>query len=196
MIKSSNVYYETEDHRCFAVTNKGIFTFKEPPSKELLSYLEYEYGLTDYEKLDEFTCIYTLPYNPIIIMNLINNILTANNRFDLDMTENDRMQLIPLIDKKPLFISYLSKNPVTPWYLDSKYEHPSYDKNSSLNCDEAWKALGSSGNNDVVIGVVDVGFNLNHPQSQYEGYMYFSGSRIISSLDPSGKKIKLLHLIH
>ena len=199
MIKSPNVYYETEDHRCFAVTNQGVFTFKEPPSEELLSKFEREYGLTDYEKLDEYACIYTLPNNPIITMNSINDSSTAYKMFGLHMAENDRMQMVPLLcEENKLFKPPdVKEDYAGQWYLHSNYTHPLYDTKSSINCDEAWQALGSLGNSDVVIGVVDTGIDLNHPQSQYEGYMYINGARIISSLDPTGKNIiKLLGLIH
>ena len=196
--QSYNVYYETEDKKCFAVTNKGIFTFKKPPSKELLSDLENVYGLTDYEKLDDKVCVYTLLNNPIITINIINKFPSDYKRYGLHMAENDRIQLAPLSGSSRSLLK--TKEYANEWFLHKKYEHELYNKNSSLNCDAAWKALGSYGSNDVIIGVVDIGFNFNNPYTtyhiesyrQYEGYMYFSDTQLLCSLDPSGKNNKIL----
>ena len=194
--QSYNVYYETEDKECFAVTNKGIFTFNKPPSQELLSEFELEYRLKDCKKLDDTRYVYTLSNNPIITMNMINESPFAFHRYGLRKAENEQIQLAPLSSGHS-FVLPDTKEYATEWFLHSKYEHELYNKNSSLNCDAAWEALGSYGNEDVVIGVVDSGFDLNCShmhRCQHKGYMYFSGQRLVSSLDPSGKNNTILHL--
>lgn len=57
----------------------------------------------------------------------------------------------------------LNSNPAyqKQWHLHGRT--PGVAANASLNCDSAWAALGSFGSEEVVVGIVDDGFNLNDP---------------------------------
>lgn len=70
---------------------------------------------------------------------------------------------IPTLDAQPDLWTLLETNAAyqKQWHLHGR--GPGVAAQASLNCEGAWAALNSFGSKEVVVGIVDDGFNLNDP---------------------------------
>ncbi|TXI06242.1 MAG: hypothetical protein E6Q76_10030 [Rhizobium sp.] len=82
----------------------------------------------------------------------------------------------------PLSPTYLRQ-----WHLHSRMDHPEVTPSSSINCEDAWRALRSFGSREVVVGFIDDGCSVGHPSfgniSKFAGAARLTDDKLIYSDD-------------
>ena len=154
-----NVYKAKDQYGLIYTTDEIIVTFSAGTSADTIRLLEEKYNLI---KLDEYSddqlvCVFGQKPG-----NWVNPIEVANNMENENGVENAEPNLINRLINTSTLTRPTDDFFRKQWQLETNNQ-PNVFVNADVNAREAWDRLNSGGDPNVVIAVVDFGFDLTHP---------------------------------
>lgn len=177
-----HAYYEADTESEFLITDRIFVSFKSGVSSAQVDEFAGRYGLLKADQYGAGDFLFQLTdhtgMNPVklVVKLMEDEALVANAEHDL----NQRMS------------TYHVQAPTDPdfirqWHLHTALNDPDYDTRSCSLCEDAWFALDSFGDRDVVVAVTDDGCKLDHQDfasaNKFQSWGYLRGNRLINAAD-------------
>ncbi|BBO71501.1 hypothetical protein DSCA_54310 [Desulfosarcina alkanivorans] len=177
-----HAYFETGTGSEFLITDRIFVVFKDPPSPELVAEFAGRYGLVKKAAFGDRDFLFQLTSHTG--MNPVKLVVT--------LTEDDPLVHTAEHDLNQRVATGQFPVPSDPqygreWHLHTRLNHPDYDIRACSKCEDAWRLLGHSGSDRVVVAVTDDGCKLDHDDfdspDKFADWGYFRGERLITSGD-------------
>ena len=177
-----HAYFETGTGSEFLITDRIFVVFKDPPSPELVAEFAGRYGLVKKAAFGDRDFLFQLTSHTG--MNPVKLVVT--------LTEDDPLVHAAEHDLNQRVATGQFPVPSDPqygreWHLHTRLNHPDYDIRACSKCEDAWRLLGHSGSDRVVVAVTDDGCKLDHDDfdspDKFADWGYFRGERLITSGD-------------
>ncbi len=167
----------------FLITDRLLVVFREPLDAVAIGTFAGRYGLEILSRIDDRTHLFRLTdetgMNPV--------------RLVVKLTEEDDAVELAEHDLNMRFTTQQIVLPSDPhyadqWHLHDRSQHPEVDPRSSARCEAAWQLLQGFGDEEVVVGVTDDGYALDHEDfdslGKFAGWGYFQGTTLWRRGDP------------
>ena len=177
-----HAYYEADSEAEFLITDRVFISFRQGTSTDQVDEFAGRYALLKSEQYGTTDYLFQLTnhtnMNPVklVVALMENEPLVVNAEHDL----NQRMTTYQIqAPSDPEFIRQ--------WHLHTALNDPEYDTRACSLCEDAWFALESFGDSEVVVAVTDDGCKLDHQDfnstNKFRSWGYLRGTRLISSSD-------------
>jgi len=187
-----HAYYEADSEAEFLITDRIFVSFREDMATDQLDEFTGRYGLLKAAQYGDTDFLFQLTdhtnMNPVklVVKLMEEESLVENAEHDL----NQRMTTYQIqTPNDPAF--------VRQWHLHTALLDPEYDTRACSLCEDAWFALDSFGDQDVVVAVTDDGCKLDHQDfdsgSKFQSWAYLRGIRLVSSGDVDADPIEMYH---
>ena len=177
-----HAYYEADTEAEFLITDRVFISFKEGISTDQVDEFAGRYALLKSEQYGVTDFLFQLTnhtnMNPVklVVALMEDEPLVENAEHDL----NQRMTTYQIqAPSDPEFIRQ--------WHLHTSFNDPDYDTRACSFCEDAWFALDSFGDQEVVVAVSDDGCKLDHQDfsstNKFQSWGYLRGNRLVNSDD-------------
>lgn len=174
----------------FLITDRVFVRFKEPLAAKRVTEFAKRYALLQLEKYSDRDYLFQLTdhtgMNPV--------------KFVVALTESEPLVAVADNDLNYRVKKHAFKLPTDPdyrrqWHLHGHFKHASVDPRANARCERAWELLNSFGSRDVVIGIIDEGCDLDHPdfdsRGKFASWGYFQGRRLVTRGETDAQASKM-----
>lgn len=177
-----HAYYEADSETEFLITDRVFISFNEGITADQVDEFTGRYALVKSEQYSDTDYLFQLTghtnMNPVklVVALMEDEPLVQNAEHDL----NQRMTTYQIqAPSDPEFIRQ--------WHLHTALNDPEYDTRACSLCEDAWFAMDSFGDPDVVVAVSDDGCKLDHQDfnsaNKFRSWGYLRGTRLVNSGD-------------
>lgn len=186
-----HVYERADSGQEFLLTDRVMIRFKNDAPQEEIDALVGKYGLVRIASFGDRDSLYQLTsHTGINPVKLVVRLVEDEARL-VDVAENDLNHRVHTTQfTVPTDDFYIHQ-----WHLHNRLNSPDVDHRSSSRVEQAWIALNSTGDSDMVIAITDDGCRMDHPDfdspNKFAGWGYFRANQLLKEGDFAADRNKM-----